>query len=347
VNSRHRVVRRWGGPLTIALFAVLLSTCAFAEEDCGKLPDLWLPPHGTVGLADGGVSVQETTGDVCQGGEITITVTVDNLSCGDAGPFEVRVSYDGTTNVIGTQTVTGLPGCEFTVLTFVWDTTDAPVGEHEVIVCVDTTGAVTELVESNNCATVDASVNIWPNAPYVDATKERMSQVTEPGATIVYEVILYNDGCADQEDNPGHEFTDELPAGLSPDGTGTATSGTIDVENGAIVWDGAIPAGGQVTLTYKVKIDPTVEEGTEICNQGVVHWDSDGDGSNDTDEPTDDPTTPEVNDPTCLTVVFEGDVPPLSGTIDAPTLSEWGMLLLCLLFAGSFWRMVRRRPSAA
>jgi len=130
--DRLRVVRRWGRFLSIAAAVALLPVVGFAEDPCTKLPDLWLPPDGTLGLAGGGISVQETTGDVCQGGEVTITVTIDNLSCGPAGPFDVTVTYDGTTKLVGTQHVDGLPDCEYTVLTFVWDTEYVPTGEYDI-----------------------------------------------------------------------------------------------------------------------------------------------------------------------------------------------------------------------
>ena len=39
---------------------------------------------------------------------------------------------------------------------------------------------------------------------------------------------------------------------------------------------------------------------SEICNQGFVHFDPDTDGTNNATRPTDDPSTPEPNDPTCI-----------------------------------------------
>jgi len=327
--------------LSIVAAIALLPVLGHAEEPCTKLPDLWLPPDGTPGLANGGVSVQETTGDECEGGEITITVTVDNLSCGDAGPFDVTVSYDGTTNVIGTQHLDGLPGCEFTVLTFIWDTTGVPAGEHDIIACADSGGTVAELNESNNCLTIETDVLIRPNTPLIEADKTISGTTYEPGTEVRYEITLRNDGCADQGDNAGHEFIDDLPVGVVPTGFATATSGTVSVSGSQIVWDGEIPAGGEVVIVYKATVDGP--EGEEICNQGTVHWDSDGDGTNDATENTNDPGTPVDDDSTCFTVSVGPKAPPLSGTIDAPTLSEWGMIVVSCLFAVAFVWMMRRR----
>jgi uncharacterized repeat protein (TIGR01451 family) len=340
-----------GKILSITLAIALLPWVVLADEDCTKLPDLWLPPHGIAGLANGGVSIQTTTGDVCQGDVTTITVTVDNLSCGDAGQFDVRVYYDDTSHIIGTQTVAGLPGCEFTVLTFTWDTDHVPTGEHDVLVCVDTGHKVTELNEGNNCLTVETDLLIRPNTPLVDVEKlavDTNGGTVRPGDTVRYEITIRNLGCADLEDNPGHEFTDPIPAGVNPTRQVTATSGKVALDGGTIVWDGSIPAGGFVSIKYLVTLDPNLEAGDQICNQGTVRWDSDDNGTNDSVISTDDPTTAADGDPTCLTIDVPAAPPPFSGTIDAPTLSEWGMIVASCLFALSFaWHALRRRRVGA
>ncbi len=330
--------------MSIVAVVALLPVVGLAEDPCTKLPDLWLPPDGTPGLANGGVSVQETSGDVCQGGEVTITVTVDNLSCGDAGPFDVTVTYDGTSQLIGTQHVDGLPGCEYTTLTFVWDTTGVPPGTVEIVACADTGNDVAELNENNNCLTIETSLWIRPNEPLVEAEKIAIDPdgaPVYPGDTIRYEATLRNEGCADLEDGPEHEFTDLLPEGLSPTSHISATSGTAAVEGNEVVWDGAIPAGGAVTIKYRVTVDEDLEPGTQICNQGTTTWDG---GS----EPTDDPSTPAEDDPTCITVEEKPEGPaPLSGTIDAPSLTEWGMIALAVMLTIAFgWRLLRRRAVA-
>ena len=341
-----------GKILSIALAVALLPWVVLADEPCGKLPDLWLPPNGTAGLADGGISVQTTTGDVCQGGIVTITVTIDNLSCGDAGPFDVTVYYDDTSHIIGTQHVDELPNCEYVVLTFLWDTTHAPTGEHDLLVCADTGYTVIELNEGNNCLVIEAGLMVYPNAPYIEAEKQAIDvngRKVQPGDEILYEITIWNYGCADLEDNPGHEYVDVLPGGTAVTGHVTATSGTAKVEGDSIVWDGGIPAGGFVTITYRLILDMDLEADTQICNQGIVHWDSNGDGINNAQTRTDDPTTPEDDDSTCFTVDEPARPPlPRSGTIDAPTLSEWGMILsVCLFILAYVWHVCRRRNAAA
>jgi len=229
MTDRLRVVRRLGIVLSVALVVLLGAIPAWGDDECTKRPDLWLPPDGTPGLANGGVSVQKTSGDVCQGGVVTITVTIDNLSCGDAGAFDVTVYYDDDVHLIGTQRVDELPGCEYTTLVFKWDTDNVPTGEHEIIACADTAGEVIELNEGNNCLTIDETLIVRPNAPLIEATKtyeDPNGGTPAPGETIQFEVVICNLGCDDQDDNPGHEFTDTLPDELTAINFVSATRGT-------------------------------------------------------------------------------------------------------------------------
>ncbi len=333
----------------LALSVLLLAAgSASAEEPCVKSPDLWVPAPGVV-LAGGVTSVQMISGDVCEGGKVTITVTIDNLSCGDAGAFDVSVYWDDPSHPIATRHVNELPGCEFVKLTFTWDTNDVPPGHHQIVVLADSGTIVHELNEDNNRETFDVLVR--PNAPYVEATKAAVDMdggTPNPGDTIRYDIVIVNEGCAGLSNGPEHEFTDTVPTGMTATGFVQAESGTIAVSGDTIVWDGAIPAGGSVRLTFKVQIGDDVAAGTTLCNQGVARWDSNHDGTVDATEPTDDPSTAEEDDPTCLTVQ-ESELPiPLMGTIDAPSLTEWGMIVLSVLFAGAFaWRLLGRRAHPA
>jgi uncharacterized repeat protein (TIGR01451 family) len=349
----NKRIERWGKKSGVgslfALSVLLLATgAAWAEEPCVKSPDLWFPAPGVV-LSGGVTSIQETSGDVCEGGKVTITVTIDNLSCGDAGPFDVSVYWDDPSHPIAARRVDGLPGCEFVKLTFTWDTDGVPPGTHHIIVRADSGAIVTELNETNNLQ--EFEVLVRPNAPYVEATKTAGGGgggAPHPGDTIRYEVVIVNEGCANLTNGPEHEFTDTLPAGMTSTGFAQAENGTVAVDGDTIVWDGAIPAGGSVRLTFKARIGDDVPAGTTLCNQGSARWDSNRDGAIDASEPTDDPSTAEDDDPTCLTVQ-ESELPlPLTGTIDAPSLTEWGMIVLSVLFAGAFaWRLHGRRTQAA
>ena len=345
--------------MALALLLLFISIVGVADDPpCYKDPDLWFPPPGTV-LSDGGIAVQIATAPgsqgedliVCQGETITITVTVDNLSCGDAGPFDVSLYYDQFDGVhlIGTERIdAGLEACEYVVLEFLWDTIDVPPGVHSIIAWADVNHEVDELNEENNQYTLPATVTVRPLAPWIEAEKIYIDEnggVPVPGDTIIYTVTITNDGCGGQPDNADYEFVDSIPDFMTYIlGSVAASSGMASFEGDQVVWDGEIPAGGVVTITFRVKIDEDAEDLQEICNQGIVHWANDGGGTNDVQEPTDDPATPDDDDPTCLTV----GIPPagyvISGTIDAPTLSEWGAITFSSLFAlAFFWMLFRRR----
>ena len=349
----NKRIECWGtvcgvGSLLVLSVLLLAAGTASAEEPCGKLSDLWFPAPGVV-LAGGVTSVQMISGDVCEGGKVTITVTIDNLSCGDAGPFDVSVYWDDPSHPIATRRVTGLPGCEFVKLTFTWDTDGIPPGTHHIIVWADSGALVTELNEDNNLE--EFEVLIRPNEPMVEVTKAFVDidgPPVDPGDIVRYEIEIVNMGCADLKNVAGHEYTDTLPTAVTATDFVQAGSGSIAVNGNEIVWDGAIPAGGSVRLTYKATIGADVAPDTQICNQGFAHWDASGDGTPDASEPSDDPSTPADDDPTCFIVEKPAEPLPLTGTIDAPSLTEWGMIVLSVLFAAAFaWRLRGRRTRAA
>ena len=101
-----------------------------------------------------------------------------------------------------------------------------------------------------------------------------------PGSSLSYLVVLLNSSNSDQQDNPGNEFSDVLPADLilvaanASSGTATANTGT-----NTVTWNGIVPANDTVTIN----IDATIKAGTEehtVSNQGTINYDADGNGTN-------------------------------------------------------------------
>lgn len=330
---------------SVFIILLVLSVAAGMADDCGKNAELWFPSSGTE--LEEGTSVQAVTSPVCQGGTIMITVTVDNMSCGASSGFYLKVYYDqyDAAHLIDTLYVDGLDGCEHVIHQFMWDTTGVSLGTHTILAWVDPDNDVPELDETNNQYEMPFTATINPYAPLIEATKT-YSDVNggdvNPDDTIDYTIVIRNDGCADQTDNPGDEFVDSLPAGVTATGAVSASTGSIVLDGQTVRWNGAIPASGTVTITIVAKIDSDAVDGQEICNQGHVNWDSDGNATNDADEPTDDPSTAADDDPTCLVVSVPTD-PAVVGTIDAPTLSEWAQMLLAMLIGSSFAVMLVRR----
>lgn len=90
-------------------------------------------------------------------------------------------------------------------------------------------------------------------------------------------------------------FDVAIPPGLSVL-RGTTTGGTVAAEGERVTVDlGALPAGGVVTVTFDVRVDPTLTDALSIAVQGTLS------GTN-LEILTDDPTTPEVRDATVVAI---------------------------------------------
>ncbi len=108
-----------------------------------------------------------------------------------------------------------------------------------------------------------------------------------PGDTIRYTMVIINSGDSDSE---GVLFSDSVPQYTTYAGTGlAASSGSVSYDAAAdqILWTGSVAAGGAVTITFDVVIDLGIPLGTLITNQGLIQYDSDGNGSIDSQELTD------------------------------------------------------------
>lgn len=92
-----------------------------------------------------------------------------------------------------------------------------------------------------------------------------------------------------------------------------ADGGFDNINNRIVVNIGTLNPGVTATITFRVLIDAYYSG--PVSNQGTLT------GDNFPDEPTNDPGTPENNDPTVT------DIKPI------PTLNEWGMLIF-IIFAG-------------
>ena len=121
----------------------------------------------------------------------------------------------------------------------------------------------------------------------------------EPGDELLYTITMLNQSGFIVEDI---EFTDTMPANTTyKAGSVTAPAGSTVESESPTLWITGIdvPSNGQVIITFNVTINDPLPSGfTTIINTGTVYYDSNGDGQNDTVQPTDgDPDTP-GNQPT-------------------------------------------------
>ena len=88
------------------------------------------------------------------------------------------------------------------------------------------------------------------------------------GGAVSYTIVLSNAGPSAQGDNPGHEFTDVLPASLTLV-SASASSGTAVAAVGTrtVTWDGSLANGASVTITIAARIAASTAPGTAVANQ--------------------------------------------------------------------------------
>lgn len=177
-----------------------------------------------------------------------------------------------------------------------------------------------------------AELTVFPPPPGMRACKS-VSGDLRAGGVVRYRIVLLNPGPFAQGDNQGSELVDALPPAL----TGieaTASAGEVRIDGRTVIWNGAVPAGGTVTIDITAMVD--ADAGAlepPLCNRGKVFTDPDGDGDNDDASATDDPRLPGESDPTCLDVL---------APLEIPTLPTAGLLALALLLAAAglvrLWR---------
>ncbi len=195
-------------------------------------------------------------------------------------------------------------------------------------------------IDNTATATIDGDANTANNSatdstqifaiPAVLSGTKTVDGDLVPGGNLTYTITITNAGPGDQPDDPGSdEFTDALPDGLFLTGA-SADSGIVnaDTANNTVTWNGGIVAGGTVVITINATLSITASG--EISNQGLIQFDSDGDGVNDTTVPTDDPNSPEADDPTRFIV-----------SIAVPALQNTALLILILLLLAVGMRCYR------
>jgi len=112
-----------------------------------------------------------------------------------------------------------------------------------------------------------AASTIIGSAPNLGASSKGVSAGTaEPGAVLTYTLVLRNTG---NQNATNVTVTDALPAAVSYQ-PGSVTGGA-SYAGGVISWAGAVTAGGQVTMSYRVVVALPLDNGTVIENRATVN----------------------------------------------------------------------------
>jgi uncharacterized repeat protein (TIGR01451 family) len=307
----------------------------------------------SVSLSDLSVTKVDTPDPVNAGANLTYTITETNAGPSNAGSATLADPLPAGTTFVSIVMPAG------------WSCTTPAVGAGGLVLCTNPSFAVgsavftlvvqvgagvapgTVLTNSANAGagtayttsgSLTGTATTTVQSPATVSGTKSVSGTFAPNGFITYTVVLSNSGPSTQADNPGHEFTDVLPAGLTLN-SAMATSGTpvATVATRTVTWDGSIPAGGSVTITIHATIDPGVAPGTNLTNQGTIAYDADGNGTNEATASTDDPAVGGAADPT----TFQVQAAPAPPAV--PTLDEAGLLLLALLLAMGGAVTLRRR----
>jgi uncharacterized repeat protein (TIGR01451 family) len=307
--------------------------------------------------ASADLSITKTDGvtTATAGGSVTYTITASNAgpsnatgaTVADTFPASLTCTWTcagaggGTCTASGSGNINGsvnLPSGGSVTYTASCTLSAAATGTLSNTATITAPAGVTDPTPGNNSATDSDTIQAAPGA-LVSGTKTVSAGPYTVGGTILYTIVLTNNGAGAQADNPGNELTDVLPPTLALV-SATATSGTAvaTVGTNTVTWNGAIPAAGTVTITITATLLPAAA-GATVSNQGTISYDSDGNGTNDATAQTDDPAVAGAANPTTITVAG-GPVPP-----QVPTLSPFGLLLLSAALAALALFLLKRRQS--
>jgi uncharacterized repeat protein (TIGR01451 family) len=309
-------------------------------------------------------ATKTVSGSFVEGGSITYTVVLHNSSAFDQQDnpgHELTDVLPSQLTLVSASASAGTAVATVGTNTVTWDGVVPANGSVTITIHATVkAGTALQTVTNQGTASYDADGNgtnessTLTDDPAVGGTMDPTSfKVLSPasigthtktvsgtfaeGGTVTYTVTISNPSASTQLDNPGDEFTDVLPAGLTLV-SATANSGTAlaDVPNNTVHWNGTIAAnGGTVTITITARINNGTA-GTTIANQGTIFFDADGNGTNESSILTDDPGVGGVNDPTAFAVASIAQV---------PTLSTVGLALLALLLVGGALLALRRRQA--
>jgi uncharacterized repeat protein (TIGR01451 family) len=310
-------------------------------------------------------ATETTTVAVSAGLSITKVDSPDPVTAGTNLTYTITVTNAGPSNAASVSLSDTLPaGTTFVSLSSPagWSCTTPTVGAGGTVSCSNASLAAGSAVFTltvqvgasvangtviSNTATVDpgsqsatAGTTVTNTAFQASVTGTMTASGSfATGGSVTYTVVLSNAGPGAQQDNPGAEFTDVLPAGLTLV-SAAATSGTAvaTVGTNTVTWNGSIPASGSVTITITATVTGSV--GSTITNQGTIASDADGNGTNEASGVTDDPGAAGTGNPTAFVVAAQ------AVEVAIPTLDEVGLAVLAVLLALGGMAILRRRARA-
>jgi uncharacterized repeat protein (TIGR01451 family) len=269
---------------------------------------------------------------VLAGGSVTYTITAANGGVDPAYSVNVRNAFPAFP-ALTAGSFTASQGVH-SAATGLWNLASLPnggtatlrftVAAPNVAGPLTNNGSSTSATADPNPANNAASATTTVLSPALVGGTKTVAGTFRAGDPITYTVVLSNSGGYAQQDNPGPEFTDTIPASILVL-SASATAGTVNLAGSVLTWNGSIPAGGSVTITIRGYLDSATPAGTVVSNQGTVLFDTDGNGTNESTALTNNGPGPGAS-PTVFTSTA-------GGPIAIPSLSGLGLLALAVILA--------------
>jgi uncharacterized repeat protein (TIGR01451 family) len=302
--------------------------------------DVTAPREADVALAMAAGSLS-----VLAGSPVTFTLTLTNHGGDPSYGINVHEAFPSFPAL--TPTASTASAGVFDAATGMWNIGSVADGATETLSLTFTAPSIAGPLTTNGTAaasTADpnnanntASATVQVLSPSAVSGTKTVSGTFQEQAVVTYTIVLTNNGTSAQQDNPGDEFDDTLPASLVLlDASATSGTAAADLATNSVSWNGSIAAnGGTVTITIHAAIAAGTA-GATISNQGTIHYDADGNGTNESTAQT---TNGTGGGPTTF------QVEPLA---EVPTLSPAGLgLLLLLLAAAGLAALARRKAPPA
>jgi uncharacterized repeat protein (TIGR01451 family) len=280
--------------------------------------------------------VKSVTGSFVEGGTITYSVMLTNtgaLAQADNPGNEFTDVLPAQLTLVSATATAGTAVANVGANTVTWNGALAPFGGSVTITIQATINAGASGATVNNqgsiafdadgnganeaSAVTDNPATSTPNdptsfvvsAPAITATNvdtlavdQNANGQVNPGDTLKYMIVVTNSGSASASgvtfSSGVLDLNTQLVVGSVTTSQGGITSGNTTGNTTVGVTIGAIPAGGSVTLTFRVRIANPLPNGvTQVANQSTIA------GSNFSPVFTNDPTTGASNDSTITPIV--------------------------------------------
>jgi uncharacterized repeat protein (TIGR01451 family) len=341
-------------PLPAGATTIGNTACATAQNIAAQTCDTVTTP--TQGHPNLMLSKQYTGGPVLPGAVLPFALHLSNTGDQDAGPVTLQETvpahstFDAAASTPGWACAATTPGSTCTlalpglaagatsqaVFAVTADASLPPAVVIDNAACATTSGGLSACANATtpSALSTDTTLTVTPAAVTI------VGGVAQPTDTLQYTLLVPNTETASLTGLLATLTLDPhetLVAGSVTTDHGSVTTGNGPGDTTVVVAIGNLPAGQIATITFACKIASGLPSGTTILSAQALTT-----GTDIPSDASDDPATPQVDDPTSTQVTVKAGPPQA-----IPTLDTWGLLLLCAGLAGAAVSVQRRRAARA